>query len=127
LGFEGYDMTEDTEGLAVDPLFVAATRPPTRWGVPYSALLVNMVLTMEVFLLVKNPLILLLAVPFHGLCVLLCARDIRMFDLVLLWAQTRMPGIAGHLFAWKGNTYSPLVLDLPNARGRRREAPTPCV
>jgi len=120
-------MTEEKQGLVVDPLFVAATRPPTRWGVPYLALLVNMVLTMQVFLLVKNPLILLLAVPFHGICMLLCARDIRMFDLLMLWAQTRMPAMAGNLFAWRGNTYSPLVLDVPNARGRRREAPTPYV
>jgi type IV secretion system protein VirB3 len=117
-------METEAHGLAVDPLFVAATRPPTRWGVPYLALLVNMVLTMEVFLLVKNPLILLLAIPFHGICMLVCARDIRMFDLAMLWAQTRMPGMAGNLFVWKGNTYSPLVLDLPNARGRRRESPT---
>jgi type IV secretory pathway TraG/TraD family ATPase VirD4 len=33
-------------GLASDPLFVGATRPPMRWGVTYSALLVNMVVTM---------------------------------------------------------------------------------
>jgi len=114
---------ESEDGLVADVLFVAATRPPTRWGVPYLALLVNMVVTMEVFLLVKNPLILLLALPFHGLCALLCARDVRVFELGLLWAQTRLPGLAGNLIAWRGNTYSPLVLDLPNARGRRRAEP----
>ena len=48
-------MTQDTEGLTADLLFVAATRPPTRWGVPYLALLINMVVTMEIFLMVKNP------------------------------------------------------------------------
>ena len=41
-------------GLTADPLFVGATRPPMRWGVTYSALLVNGVFTMEVFLLTKN-------------------------------------------------------------------------
>ena len=55
-------MAEPTEGLAADLLFVAATRPPTRWGVPYLALLINMVVTMEVFLMVKNPLIWLFAI-----------------------------------------------------------------
>jgi type IV secretion system protein VirB3 len=117
-------MTEPTEGLAADVLFVAATRPPTRWGVPYLALLINMVVTMEVFLMVKNPLIWLLAIPIHGLCMLLCSRDARFFELAMLWAQTRMPGLAGNLRVWKGNSYSPLMLDLPNSRGRRRSAPT---
>lgn len=116
-------MSESTEGLAVDALFVAATRPPTRWGVPYLAILINMVLILEVFLLVKNPLILLLALPVHGVCMLLCARDVRFFELAMLWAQTRMAGIAGNLFAWKGNTYSPLMLDVPNRHGRRRRVP----
>src|ERR1700730_17974141 len=104
-------MSKPNEGLAADLLFVAATRPPTRWGVPYQAILINMVLTLEIFLMVKNPLILLLAAPIHGVCVLLCTRDPRIFELGILWAQTRMPSIAGNLFAWKGNTYSPLTLD----------------
>ena len=40
--------------MTADPLFVGATRPPMRWGVTYSALLFNMVFTLEVFLLTKN-------------------------------------------------------------------------
>ena len=114
----------EPKGLAADLLFVAATRPPTRWGVPYLAMMFNMVLTMEVFLIVKNPLILLAAIPIHGLCMLLCSRDARIFELASLWGQTRMPGLMGNLFAWRGNTYSPLVLDLPTTRGRRRREPT---
>jgi type IV secretion system protein VirB3 len=117
-------VSEPKQGLTADLLFVAATRPPTRWGVPYLAMMFNMVLTMEVFLVVKNPLILLCAIPIHGVCMLLCARDIRIFELGSLWAQTRMPGVLGNLFTWKGNTYSPLTLDLPSARGRRRGEPT---
>ena len=117
-------MNEPNDGLAADLLFVAATRPPTRWGVPYMALLVNMMLTMEVFLMVKNPLILLIAIPIHGVCALLCARDARIFELLTLWAQTRMPALAGNLFAWRGNSYSPLSLDAPSASGRRRATPT---
>src|SRR3984893_16382859 len=117
-------MTQPTEGLAADVLFVPATRPPTRWGVPYLALLINMVVSMEIFLVVKNPLIWLLAIPIHGVCMLLCSRDARFFELGMLWAQTRMPALAGNLFAWEGNSFSPLELDPPNARGRRRFAPT---
>ena len=117
-------MTEQSEGLTADLLFVAATRPPTRWGVPYLALLINMVVTMEIFLMVKNPLMMLLAVPIHGVCMLLCSRDARFFELGILWAQTRMPALAGNFWVWKGNSYSPLTLDAPNARGRRRSSPT---
>jgi type IV secretion system protein VirB3 len=117
-------MTELTEGLAADVLFVAATRPPTRWGVPYLALLINAVVTMEIFLVVKNPLIWLLAIPIHGVCMLLCSREARFFELAMLWAQTRMPALAGNIWAWKGNSYSPLTLDPPNARGLRRSSPT---
>lgn len=52
-----------------------------RFGVTYSALLMNGVFTMEVFLLTRNLLTLALAVPIHGVSALLCARDARFFDL----------------------------------------------
>ncbi len=117
-------MPDEPQGLTADVLFVAATRPPTRWGAPFLALLINMVVTMEIFLMVKNPLVLLLALPIHGLCVLLCARDTRFFDLLSLWAQTRLPGFLANLRAWKGNSYSPLTLDPPRPNGRRRGEPT---
>jgi type IV secretion system protein VirB3 len=107
-------------GLIADPLFVGATRPPMRWGVTYSALLFNMVFVMEAFLLTKNLLALLLCAPIHGVCMLLCARDARFFDLVLLWARTRLPALFANLRVWKASSYSPLALDLPNRGGRRR-------
>ena len=113
-------MSELNPGLIADPLFVGATRPPMRWGVTYSALLFNMVFTMETFLLTKNLLTLLLCAPIHGICMLLCARDARFFDLVLLWARTRLPAVFGNLRVWKASSYSPLLLDLPGRRGRRR-------
>ncbi len=82
-----------------------------------------MVVTMEIFLTVKNPLILLLALPIHGICMLLCARDARFFDLAALWAQTRMLGLLANVRAWKGNSHSPLMLDPPRRNGRRRADP----
>src|ERR1700688_4835801 len=109
-------------GLTVDPLFVGATRPPMRWGVTYSALLFNMVLTMEAFLLTKNLLTLLMSAPIHGVCVLLCARDARFFDLVLLWTRTRLPALFANYRVWRASSYCPLILALPNERGRRRRA-----
>jgi len=113
-------VSERNPGLAADPLFVGATRPPMRWGVTYSALLVNGVVTMEIFLLTKNLLALLLAAPIHGVCALLCARDARFFDLALLWGRTRIPALLANARFWRSSSYSPLTLDLPDGRGRRR-------
>src|ERR1700694_141619 len=113
-------MSDRNAGLTADILYVAVTRPPMRWGVTFSALLFNLVFTMEVFLLTKNLLTLLIAIPIHGVCVLLCARDARFFDLVLLWGRTRLPALFANLRIWKASSYCPLALDLPNRRGRRR-------
>ena len=112
-------MSARNAGLIADPLFVGATRPPMRWGVTYSALLFNMVFTMEAFLLTKNLLTLLLAAPIHGLCLLLCARDPRFFDLVLLWGRTRMPSLLRNGRLWRASSYSPLSLSVPDPDGRR--------
>jgi type IV secretion system protein VirB3 len=116
-------VSETNAGLTADPLFVGATRPPMRWGVTYSALLVNGVVTMEIFLLTKNLLALLLAAPIHGVCALLCARDARFFDLALLWGRTRIPALLANARFWRSSSYSPLTLDLPDGRGRRRTRP----
>ena len=113
-------MSERNLGLTADPLFVGATRPPMRWGATYSALLVNGVFTMEIFLLTKNLLTLALALPIHGICALLCARDARFFDLVLLWGRTRIPALLANVRLWTSSSYTPLLLDLPDVRGRRR-------
>jgi len=115
-------MSERNAGLTVDSLFVGVTRPPMRWGVTYSALLFNLVFTMEIFLLSKNLLTFLIAAPIHGVCALLCARDARFFDLILLWGRTRLPAYMGNLRLWRASSYSPLLLDLPNIRGRRWRA-----
>lgn len=120
-------MSERNAGLSADPLFVAVTRPPMRWGVTYSALLFNLVFTMEVFLLTKNLLTLLIAIPIHGICALLCLRDPRIFDLALLWLRTRLPAYLTNFARWHASSYSPLALDLPDGRGHRRMTVPVCV
>src|SRR2546423_10993565 len=97
-------------GLTADPLFIGATRPPMRWGVTYSALLANLVLTMEAFLLTRNLLTLLMCAPIHGVC-------------ALLWGRTRLPAHLATLRLWRASSYSPLTLDLPRGDGCRRSAP----
>ena len=120
-------MTSRNAGVTAEVLFVGATRPAMRWGVTYSAILVNLVVTLEAFLVTKNLLTLLLALPIHGICALLCARDARLFDLVLLWGRTRIPALLGNARLWRASGYSPLVLDPPDRRGRRRWGVSRCV
>jgi type IV secretion system protein VirB3 len=117
-------MSEQNTGLIADPLFVGITRPPMRLGVTYQALLLNVVITMEVFVLTKNLLTLLIAIPIHGVCALLCARDTRCFHLMMLWACTRLPAYFGTAHLWRAASYSPLALDLPDNHGRRKNAVT---
>ena len=120
-------MSASDFGLTSDPLFVGATRPPMRWGVTYSALLANGVFTMEVFLLTKNLLVLALAFPIHGICMLLCAQDARFFDLALLAGGTRAPALLANARLWRSSSYSSLALDLPAVSGQRRTTPVPVV
>jgi type IV secretion system protein VirB3 len=113
-------MQHRNAGLIADPLFIGATRPSMLWGVTYSAVMLNAMCIMELFLLTKNLLILLVAAPIHGVCTLLCARDARFFDLVLLWGRTQLPAFLGNLRFWKASSFSPLIVDLPDVRGYRR-------
>lgn len=113
-------MDERNQGLRADPLFVGVTRPPMRWGVAYPALMMNLMLVMEVFLITRNLLTLFIAIPVHGLCAILCARDARFFDLLILWLSTRLPAYCGNAWYWRASSYSALTLDLPNRSGRRR-------
>jgi type IV secretion system protein VirB3 len=91
-----------------------------RWGVTYSALLFNLVFTLEAFLITRNLLTLLVSLPIHGASVLLCGRDARYFDLLLLWGRTRLPCLLANGRWWGASSYSPLVVDAPRASGRPR-------
>src|SRR6202142_1588327 len=112
-------MATRNTGLRAEPLFVGVTRPPMRWGVTYSALLANVLFTMEAFLLTRNLLTLLACLPIHGVCALLCALDPRYFDLMMLWARVRVPAALGNLRYWRASSYSPLAVSSADARGRR--------
>ena len=115
--------TERNCGVTADALFLGVTRPAMAFGVTYSALLANAVVTVELFLLTRNLLWLLVAVPVHGLCWLLCLSEPRFFDLALLWGKTRGPGLFGNRAVWRAQGYSPLPLDLPGKSGKRRAVP----
>lgn len=75
--------------MTADPLFVGATRPAMALGVPYAALLANAFLTLELFLMTRNLLWLVIALPLHGLAWLVCLAEPRTFELLAVWAQVR--------------------------------------
>ena len=111
-------------GLATDTLFVGMTRPAMLFGVTYSAMIVNLVLSVEAFVLTKNLAWLLAFVPVHGLFYLVCLYEPQFFDLLQLWGRTRGQALAtGSLRFWRASSRSPLALDLPGTNGRRRATP----
>jgi type IV secretion system protein VirB3 len=110
---------EQPLGIREDPLFAGVTRPAMAMGVTYSALLINGMTTVELFLLTKNLLWMGVCIPIHGIFWLVCKNDARFFDLLFLWGRTRGPGLLGNVRFWKANSYSPLRFDLPSKVGRR--------
>lgn len=112
------------DGLVAEPLFIGLTRPTMVWGVTYSAMLVNVMVTIETFILTKNLVWLLAFVPLHGIFYLVCMYEPRFFDLLQLWCRLRLPALAGgNVRFWKANSYSPLPLDFSSNRGIRAGAP----
>ncbi|CAN7320761.1 type IV secretion system protein VirB3 [Variovorax sp. LjRoot178] len=114
------------QGIVPDPLFVGMTRPSMVWGVTYSAMMFNIIVTTESFIVTKNLAWLLAFVPVHGVLYLVCLYEPRFFDLLQLWGRTRLPAmLGGNLRYWRANSYSPLALDMPDVRGRRRMRTAP--
>ena len=109
-------------GLQSDPLFVAATRPPMRFGVTTAGMVLGAMVVIELFLWTGNLLWLLAYIPIHGLLALLLMQECRFFDLLTLWARTKGLNcwFLGNRSHWKASSYSPLRYDLSNLKGRRK-------
>ncbi|MCX7056404.1 MAG: VirB3 family type IV secretion system protein [Proteobacteria bacterium] len=99
--------------LHIDPLFVGMTRPAMAIGVPYIAVLANALLTLELFLVTRNLLSLLTALPLHGLAWIVCLNEPRYFELIKVFVSTRRRGRFARRGRWKVVSYAPFS-------GRRR-------
>lgn len=104
-----------TTALTRDVLYVAITRPAMLLGVTYAGVIVNAIVTLEVFLVTKNLLWLLLALPIHAFLWLACLVEPRFFELTLAWARTAGTSFAANRRRWQASSYSAL----PLAGGRR--------
>lgn len=99
-----------------DVLFVGVTRPALRFGVPYAALIVNALITLELFLLTRNLLSLVVAAPIHGLVWGLSVSEPRFFELLKVWALVRARAVGAATAPWSVLAYGPF--------GRLQRRPT---
>ena len=91
--------------LERDTLFVALTRPQMFAGVTYSYFVANAVIATELFLIFGSVWVILAALILHGVGVLLCLKEPRIFDLWLA-RVSRCPRIRNHK-VWGCNSYRP--------------------
>lgn len=110
-------------GIDLDALYVGPTRPTTIAGVTWPAVVLNIIVTIETFVWTHNLLWLLIFVPIHGLCYLICLNDPRTFELLALWGQTKGQAVFNNLRYWHAATASPLEIQVskqPSRASKRR-------
>jgi type IV secretion system protein VirB3 len=91
--------------LISDPIFKALTRPQMVAGVTYNYLVINLVVTIETFIISKSFWTLALPVVIHLAGVLACLEEPRLVDLWL--GRVRLcPNIPNRWF-WTSNSYGP--------------------
>lgn len=92
-------------GLDRDIIFVALTRPQTFAGVTYGVVVVNAVVSTELFLLSKSVWVLGFAALFHLVAWLASLREPRSFDIWLV-KTSRCPRPKTWSI-WRCNSYRP--------------------
>jgi type IV secretion system protein VirB3 len=87
------------------PVHRALTRPQMFAGVTYSVFVANAILATELFLIFRSLWVIAAALLFHGIGVLLCLKEPRIFDLWLV-RVSRCPRVRNHR-VWGCNSYRP--------------------
>lgn len=88
-----------------DILFLGLTRPPMVFGVTYTFLVVNVMMTGLVFIWSGNLWAILMAAPIHLTGYVACLRDPRRFDVWFVRLRYALP--AQTRFFWGANSYRP--------------------
>ena len=90
-----------------DTLFLALTRQAmTRLGVPFEALLVNMMLSFFVGLWLDNPFYWIICIAIHLPMRVIASKDHNFFRIGRLWLMTKGQSIGGDL--WGGSMLAPM-------------------
>jgi type IV secretion system protein VirB3 len=92
-------------GVERDTVFVALTRPQMFAGVTYSLFVANIVVATELFLIFKSIWVIAVALCLHGIAMLLCLKEPRVFDLWLA-RVSKCPRIKNYR-VWGCNSYRP--------------------
>ncbi|ONF49427.1 type IV secretion system protein VirB3 [Methylobacterium radiotolerans] len=98
----------DGDGLTVDPLFLACTRPAMWQGVPVGALAANFSLTCIIFIIMGNPAYLSIGVVVHYVVRAFISKDYNFFVILMLWGETKAK--ARNIELWGGSSISPIPL-----------------
>lgn len=93
------------EQLKRDTLFVALTRPQMFAGVTYTFFIINAIIAVEFFLVFEAWWVLLVAVAIHGVGMIACLKEPRIFDLWLMRVRN-CPRVKNYGL-WKCNSYRP--------------------
>jgi type IV secretion system protein VirB3 len=93
------------EEIRRDTLFVALTRPQMFAGVTYTFFIINTLIAVELFLIFRAWWVLLIALVIHGLGMLACLHEPRVFDLWL--TRVRYCPRVKNYTVWKCNSYRP--------------------
>ena len=91
--------------LTSDPVFAALTRPQMIGGVTYPFMVLNIIVTLEAFLIARSFWSLLIFVVAHAIGYVGSLREPRFFDLWLTRLRT-CPRVRNFAF-WGGNSYRP--------------------
>lgn len=91
-----------------DKLAVALTRPSTKLGVPYMVAVTNLFVSLQAMIWTQNVVWLGLCLPLHGICYLITKKDPRAFELLLLWARTKLATLVASRWYWSVSSYSAL-------------------
>jgi len=89
----------------ITPLVVGLTRPPQMIGVPYTAFLINGMITVIAFLVIDDLRTFLICIPIHLVLFLAVSRDIRILDILRV-VTTRTKRTPNKAF-WGAQTYGP--------------------
>lgn len=95
---------KNTDNAYDNTLFLALTRPSMIMGVTMDAFFINIIVAFCIFILSKNVFFLLIWVPLHVICLLLCRMDKHIFSLLL--GSVRLKKAANKKL-WKGVSYEP--------------------
>ena len=89
-----------------DTLFLALTRPPMTFGVPFEGFLANLFLSFFVGLWGDNPFYWLICIVIHFPMRVIASADHNFFRVWRLWLVTKGSSVGGDI--WGGAMLSPM-------------------